>query len=103
MAYSEEDIRYENDVFTVIHESGVHKVLVNCGTYATSVMAFAGNADGLRVAKAWVDYTVKHSNVEAVAKLANTYTSTILALRSSTDQSREDSPGRVLALQRSKK
>ncbi len=86
MSYKEEDLKYENDVFTVIKESGVHKVLVSDITHATHIKTFDGTPDGLSVATAWIDYVVKHYSVDAIAKLAGTYSSTIVALRKSRER-----------------
>ena len=81
MAYTEDDILYENDVFTVIREGGVHKVLVSGLTHAVHIISFHGTSDGLSCAKAWVDYAVKHYSVESIERLSGVYSSTILAFR----------------------
>ncbi len=81
MAYTEDDIMYENDVFTIINEGGVHKVLVAGLIHSTHISNFDGTPDGLSAAKAWVDYVVKHYSIEAIARLSGVYSSTIAALR----------------------
>lgn len=81
MTYTEDDILYENDIFTIVREDGVHSVLANDITHAVTVMTFDGTADGLSIAKAWIDYIVKHSSVESISKMTGIYTSTVLALR----------------------
>ncbi len=72
MAYTEDQILYESDV---------HKVLVSGLIHATHISNCDGTSDGLSCAKAWVDYVVKHCSVESIACMADTYPSTILALR----------------------
>ena len=81
VSYTEDDILYERDVFAIIRQGGVHKVLVNDLTHAVSIQNFEGTPDGLSCAKAWVDYLVEHSSVEAIESLSGVYTSTILAFR----------------------
>ncbi len=81
MAYTEDQILYETDVFTIIREGGVHKVLVSDLTHAVHISNFDGTPDGLSCAKAWVDYVVKHYSVESIARLSGVYSSTILAFR----------------------
>jgi hypothetical protein len=86
MAFREEDIQYENGIFTVIEEGGVHKVLVSTTTHSVHISNFDGTPDGLSCAEAWVDYVVKHYSVESIAKLADIYPSTVIALRRSRER-----------------
>jgi hypothetical protein len=81
MAYTEDQILYETDVFTIICEGGVHKVHVSDLTHAVYISNFHGTPDGLSCAKAWVDYVVKHYSVESIVHLSCVYSSTILAFR----------------------
>lgn len=81
MAYTENDIKYEKDVFAVIREDGFHKVLVNGLTHAVAIVDFRGDADGLSVAVAYVDYLAAHASDSSIAKMAGIEDVTIAALR----------------------
>lgn len=81
MAYTEDDIKYEKDIFAVIREGASHKVLVNGLTHAVSIVEFRGDADGLSLGVAYVDYLTAHASDRSIARMAGIEESTIAALR----------------------
>lgn len=58
---TEKDIMHENGIFWVLRTNSAYVVMKTVVTCSESVQAFAPDADGLSLAKAYCDYKAKHA------------------------------------------